>query len=153
MLRATKARKDLRTELELILAAAAPVVWEAPSLWEERSAMGKRKRSKSGEDGGDKAMAEKPKEVAVESSEEADTLSREERRKLKKQRKKAAKESASGGGGKEGSEKQRVDKEAMAAHQRKLDDLILVEKDNTSSTKSGKSTWSLRWCLPVKPPD
>ena len=65
VLRASKARKELRTELELILAAPEPIVWEAPSLSEqrskeqrreERSAMGKRKRSKSGgEDGGDKA--------------------------------------------------------------------------------------------------
>ena len=35
---------------------------------------------------------------------------------------------AGGGGGKEGSEKQRADKEAMAAHQRQLDSLILVEQ-------------------------
>jgi len=81
-----------------------------------------------------------------------DTLSREERRKLKKQRKKAAKQAAmeanGGGGGKEGSEKKRQKKEAMAAHESKLDKLILAEQADAEERASAKGTCSLQWTLP-----
>jgi len=85
-----------------------------------------------------------------------DTLSREERRKLKKQRKKAAKQAAmeanGGGGGKEGSEKKRQKKEAMAAHESKLDKLILAEQADAEERASAKGTCSLQWTLPEPRP-